>query len=220
MLEINLEEARRQMVDQQVRGDRVLDPDVLGVMAELPRHEFAPERYRNLAYADSKIPIGHAEVMLAPGIHGRLLQAVAVEKGERVLEVGTGSGYLTACLAALGGRVRSVDVHEDFVEGARKRLRDNGFGGVELACEDAHELRARDASWDVIVVTGSLPERERSFPRRLARGGRLIWIIGAEPAMRVELVTRLGAEEWRREGQFETVVKALQGTVRRRSFEF
>ncbi|MDN5864474.1 MAG: protein-L-isoaspartate O-methyltransferase [Gammaproteobacteria bacterium] len=220
MLEINLEEARRQMVDQQVHGFQVLDPDVIRVMETVPRHDYAPERYRNLVYADSTIPIGHGEVMLAPGMHGRFLQAIELKEGERVLEIGTGSGYLTACLAALGGRVRSVDIHEDFIREAGARLEKGGFGGVELACEDAHVLEDGDTTWDVIVVTGSLPLREESFPRRLAGGGRLLWIVGEPPAMLVELVTRVGEEEWQQEGQFETVVPALRGTERPRRFEF
>ncbi|MGH8271792.1 MAG: protein-L-isoaspartate O-methyltransferase family protein [Gammaproteobacteria bacterium] len=220
MLEINLEAARRQMVDQQVRGWSVLDPEVVRVMAELPRHLYTPERYRNLAYADSPIPIGRGETMLQPSVHGRILQAVQVQAGERVLEVGTGTGYLAACLAALGGRVRSVDIHEDFVHAARETLAAEGFDGVELACEDTHTLGSDGPDWDVIVVTGSLPVRDPGFTQRLAPNGRLLWIIGEEPAMRVELVTRVGADEWRHEGQFETVVPALAGAAVPRRFQF
>lgn len=220
MLEVNLEVARRQMVEQQVRGWSVLDPDVIRVMAKLPRERYTPERYRNLAYADSTIPIGRGEIMLQPSVHGRILQAVQVQEGERVLEVGTGTGYLAACLAALGGRVRSVDVHEDFVRAARETLAAENFGQVEVAQEDAHALAPEGPEWDVIVVTGSLPVPEPSFPRRLAQNGRLLWIIGEEPAMRVELVTRVDKEEWRYEGQFETVVPALAGAVPPRRFEF
>ncbi len=220
MLEINLEVARRQMVDQQVRGWSVLDPEVVRVMAELPRERYTPTRYRNLAYADSAIPIDHGEIMLQPSVHGRILQAVQLQAGERVLEVGTGTGYLTACLAALGGRVRSVDIHEDFVQAARETLTAEGFGSVELACEDAHTLVPDGPDWDVIVVTGSLPVREPGFTQRLALNGRLLWIIGEAPAMRVELVTRVGADDCRHEGQFETVVPALAGASVPRRFRF
>lgn len=220
MLEVNLEEARRQMVEQQVRSWSVLDPEVIRVMAELPRDRYTPARYRNLAYADSTIPIGHGEIMLQPSVHGRMLQAVQVKEGERVLEIGTGTGYLTACLAALGGHVRSVDIHEDFVQGTRELLAAEGFGRVEVAREDAHLLPSDGPEWDVIVVTGSLPVREPSFTQSLAPNGRLLWIIGEAPAMRVELVTRVGADEWRREGQFETVVPALAGAAAPRRFQF
>ncbi|MGH8161937.1 MAG: protein-L-isoaspartate O-methyltransferase family protein, partial [Gammaproteobacteria bacterium] len=140
MLEMNMEAARRQMVDQQVRGWGVIDTEVVEVMSKLARERYVPERYRNLAYADSPIPIGHGEVMLMPSVHGRILQAVQIEAGERVLEIGTGTGYLTACLAALGGRVRSVDIHDDFVAAAGPRLAEDDLGRVDLACADAHTL--------------------------------------------------------------------------------
>jgi protein-L-isoaspartate(D-aspartate) O-methyltransferase len=220
VLAMNLEVARRQMVDQQVRGVAVIDTEVVAVMSELARERYVPERYCNLAYADSPIPIGHGEVMLLPSVHGRILQAVQLKPGERILEIGIGTGYLTACLAALGGRVRSVDIHEDFVSAAGERLAADGFGHVELACADAHTLEAEGPEWDVIVVTGSLPVRDPSFPRRLAEGGRLLWIVGERPAMRVEMLTRTGAEEWRTSGLFETVVPALVGAAPPHKFTF
>jgi protein-L-isoaspartate(D-aspartate) O-methyltransferase len=220
MLDVNLEVARHQMVDQQVRGRGVLDPEVDRVMRALPRHRYVTEAYRHVAYADSPLPIGQGEVMLQPSVHGLMLQAIEVRAGESVLEVGTGSGYLTACLAALGGRVRSVDIHEEFIREAQKRLAEDGFDDIELVCEDSHTLASDGPPWDVIVVTGSLPVRDASFERALAIGGRLIWIIGEAPAMRVELVTRLEDEEWRRAGQFEVSVPALRGAPPARRFEF
>lgn len=219
MLETNFEQARIQMVGQQIRGWDVLDPDVVDVMGRLPREKFVPERYRNLAYADSEIPIEHGQIMLRPSIHGRLLQAVQVARGERVLEIGTGSGYLTACLAALGGEVRSLEYHAALVAGARTTLGEQGFRGVEVIHEDAHTLDVRGMEYDVIVVTGSLPDTDRSFMRRLAPGGRLIWFLGQAPAMRAELVTRVEAKEWRRENLFETVVPPLIGTAPLEHFE-
>ncbi|MGH8126924.1 MAG: protein-L-isoaspartate O-methyltransferase family protein [Gammaproteobacteria bacterium] len=212
MLETNFEQARIQMVGQQIRGWGVLDPDVVQVMGRLPREKFVPARYRNLAYADSEIPIAHGQIMLRPSVHGRLLQAVQVAHGERVLEIGTGSGYLTACLAALGGDVRSLEYHEELTRDARATLAGEGFDGVEVVCEDTRTLDADGPEYDVIVVTGSLPDADRNFMRRLAVGGRLFWFLGQAPAMRAELVTRVEADEWRREGQFETVVPALIGT--------
>lgn len=220
MLDVNLEAARRQMVDQQVRGRGVLDPDVVRVMRALPRHHYVPDAYRHVAYADSPLPIGRGEIMLQPSVHGLMLQAIEVQSGERVLEVGAGSGYLAACLAALGAQVRSVDIHEDFIAGAKERLAKDDFGHVEFACEDAHTLPADGPEWDVIVVTGSLPARDESFPRSLAVGGRLIWIVGEAPAMRVEVVTRMEAEEWHSQGQFELSVPALKGARTPRRFDF
>lgn len=220
MLEINFEEARKQMVGQQIRGWDVLDPDVVDVMSRLPREHFVPEQYRNLAYADSEIPIGHGQIMLRPSVQGRVLQAAQVQHGERVLEIGTGSGYLSACLAALGGEVRSLEYHEDLANGAKKSLNATGNEGVVVVREDAHTLDADGAEYDVIIVTGSLPEADGSFMRRLALNGRLVWFLGQAPAMRAEIVTRVEDEEWRREGLFETVVPPLIGTEPVRRFEF
>ncbi len=220
MLETNLELARIQMVGQQVRGWNVLDPDILQVMNRLPREKFVPIRYRNLAYADSEIPIEHGQIMLRPSVQGRLLQAVQVADGERVLEIGTGSGYLTACLAALGGRVRSLEYHEELARSARATLAGEGFDAVDVVREDAHTLDPEGPEYDVIVVTGSLPDTDCSFMRRLAVGGRLGWFIGQAPVMRAELVTRVAADEWRHESLFETVVPALIGTAPREQFEF
>ncbi|MGA7966714.1 MAG: protein-L-isoaspartate O-methyltransferase [Gammaproteobacteria bacterium] len=219
MLETNFEQARIQMVGQQIRGWDVLDPDVVRVMGELPREKFVPPRYRNLAYADSEISIEHGQIMLRPSVHGRLLQAVQVARGERVLEIGTGSGYLTACLAALGGDVRSLEYHEALTEGARRTLAEEGFDAVEVVLEDAHTLDAAGPEYDVIAVTGSLPDTNPSFMRRLAVGGRLFWFLGQAPAMRAELVTRVEKDEWRRESLFETVVPALIGTKPLQRFE-
>lgn len=220
MLEINLELARIQMVGQQIRSWNVLDPDVIQVMGRLPREKFVPVRYRNLAYADSEIPLEHGQLMLRPSVQGRLLQAVQIASGERVLEIGTGSGYLTACLAALGGCVRSLEYHEELARGARATLTGEGFEQVNVVCEDAHTLDPEGPEYDIILVTGSLPDTDRSFMRRLAAGGRLIWFIGEAPVMRAELVTRVEADEWRHESLFETVVPALIGTTPREQFEF
>lgn len=220
MLEMNFEEARKQMVGQQIRGWDVLDPDVIDVMTRLPREHFVPEQYRNLAYADSEIPIGHNQIMLRPSVQGRILQAAQVQRGERVLEIGTGTGYLSACLAALGGEVRSLEYHEDLANAAQKSLGAIGAENIDVVREDAHTLEANGASYDVIVVTGSLPAADRSFMQRLARGGRLVWFLGQAPAMRAELVTCVEDDEWRREGLFETVMPPLIGTTPVRRFEF
>lgn len=220
MLEMNYELARDQMVNRQVREWDVLNRKVCEVMGRLARERFTPERYRTLAYADTEVPIGHGEIMLRPSVQARMLQAAEIRAGDRVLEVGTGTGYLTACLTALGGTVRSVDIHEDLVEAARHGLAEEACGEAEFGVEDAHRLRDEGPAYEAILVTGSLPSRDPSFARRLVVGGRLVWIIGAAPAMRVELLTRAGEEDWRTEGLFETVVPVLKGAERPRRFEF
>lgn len=219
MLETNFEQARIQMVGQQIRGWDVLDPEVVRVMGELPREKFVPSRYRNLAYADSEIPIEQGQIMLRPSVHGRMLQAVQVARGERVLEIGTGSGYLTACLVALGGDVRSLEYHDELARGALATLAGAGFDNVEVVREDAHTLDVDGPEYDVIVVTGSLPDTDSGFMHRLAVGGRLFWFLGQAPAMRAELVTRVEKDEWRRENLFETVTPALIGTKPLQRFE-
>lgn len=220
MLEVNFERARAQMVSQQIRGWGVLDPDVIAVMGRLARERFVPERYRNLAYADSQIPIGQGEVMLQPSVQGRLLQAVEIAHGERALEVGTGTGYLAACLAELGAKVYSVEYHAELAKTAGETLAAYGISGVTVAQEDAHTMEESGTRYDVILVTGSLPETDRSFMHRLSVGGRLGWILGQAPAMHAELVTRVDTEEWRRESLFETVVPPLIGAVAKEAFEF
>ncbi|HEX5313488.1 MAG TPA: protein-L-isoaspartate O-methyltransferase [Gammaproteobacteria bacterium] len=220
VLDVNFKAARRQMVDQQIRAWGVLDPRVVAVMGNIARERFAPERYRYVAYADSNIPIGHGEVMLVPKVQGRLLQALELEEGHRVLEIGTGTGYLTACLLALGAAVRSVDIHEDFVRTATQRLEAEGFPDAEILQEDALRLAATAPEYDAILVTGSLPVADPRFPRLLAVGGRLVWILGQEPAMRAEVLVRLGDDEWRSHGLFETVAPALQGAAVPRRFDF
>ncbi|HEX5313663.1 MAG TPA: protein-L-isoaspartate O-methyltransferase [Gammaproteobacteria bacterium] len=220
VLDVNFKATRRQMVDQQIRAWGVLDPRVVAVMGSMARERFVPERYRYVAYADSDIPIGHGEVMLVPKVQGRLLQALELEEGQRVLEIGTGTGYLTACLLALGAAVSSVDIHEDFVRSAAQNLEAEGFRGADIQQEDAHTLAAAGPQYDAILVTGSLPVADPSFPRRLAVGGRLVWILGQEPAMRAEVLFRLGDDEWRSRGLFETVAPALKGTAAPRRFDF
>lgn len=220
MLEINYETARLKMVNNQIRGWGVLDPAVCVAMQQLPRERFTPERYRNLAYADSEIPIGHGQVMLRPSVQARMLQALQVRTGDSVLDVGTGTGYLAACLAALGGRVRSVDIYDDFVSSARAALEAQGCEDIDLAVEDAHTLAKDGPEYDVILVTGSLPLADPAFGRRLAPGGRLAWIVGEAPVMRAEVVSRVGVDEWRTEGLFETAAVPLVGVKRPSRFEF
>lgn len=220
MLEFNYAAARRQMIEQQVRTWEVLDPAVVAVMGRIPRERYAPDRYRNLAYADSAIPLGHGEIMLAPKLQGRLLQALAVHPGDQALEIGTGTGYLAACLAALGAQVRSIEIREDFVAIAREHLAAARLASIELVQEDGHTLPTEGPRYDVILVTGSLPVADTTFPHRLALSGRLVWIVGEAPTMRVERVIRVDTNEWRTEALLETVVPPLIGVEPPRHFEF
>ena len=137
---MDVDYARQQMIDQQVRAWTVLDEDVLDVLGSVPRERFVPQAYRSLAFADVEVPLGHGQAMMTPTVEGRVLQALELEGDEDILEIGTGSGFLTACLAALGGRVTSVDIHEDFVQQAMRRLDDLRIDNVELMSMDATRM--------------------------------------------------------------------------------
>jgi protein-L-isoaspartate(D-aspartate) O-methyltransferase len=218
---MQIDAAREQMVHQQVRAWDVLDPRVLAVLGTVPRERFVPLAYSGLAFADAAIPLGHGEHMLAPKIVGRILQAVAPEPGERALEVGTGSGYLTACLAAMCGTVRSIERQADLAARARANLSAAGVGNAEVVDADAFaEGALGGGTYDIVVLTGSLPVDDRRFQESLALGGRLFVIVGDPPAMDARLVTRVSADQWSSESLFETVVAPLRGAPRRETFRF
>jgi len=202
------EAARRQMIEQQVRAWDVLDAHVLETLAAVPRENFVPEAYRGVAFADAPIPIGHGQSMLPPALEGRILQALAPVRGERALEIGTGSGYFAACLAHLTGSVDSIEIHADLAARAARALGELGLARVTLETGDA---LARDfaAGYELVAVTGSLPLPAQGFERALAVGGRLFAVIGTGPAMEARLVTRTGEDSWLSEALFETCVEPL-----------
>ncbi|HEU4664021.1 MAG TPA: protein-L-isoaspartate O-methyltransferase [Dokdonella sp.] len=204
------EQARQNMVENQVRTWEVLDTRVLDVLRDVRREDFVPARHRNLAFADLALPIGHDEVMLKPVIEGRMLQALALQPGETVLEVGTGTGFLTACLARLAGSVTSVEQHADLAEGARARLAAAQVRNAKVVTADA--LRDFDASeaFDAVVLGGatwSLPECVRGWVKP---GGRLLAIVGESPAQQVTLYQRALDSRWSGESLFETDVPYLR----------
>lgn len=220
-LEMLTEAAREQMIHQQVRAWDVLDERVLEVLGKVPRERFVPEGYRELAFADAAIPLPHGEKMLAPKIVGRILQALQVEADESVLEIGTGSGFLTACFALQAGAVRSLEIHADLAGAARTRLAALGLGQAEVAAADAFAAGVPGGgSYDAIALTGSLPLYDRRFEQRLAIGGRLFVVVGEPPVMEARLVRRSGENEWTTESLFETVLPPLHGAPRRESFTF
>lgn len=209
---MQFEVAREQMITQQVRAWEVLDERALDTLRRLPREQFVPDAYRDAAFADASIPLGHGERMLPPKLVGRILQALDLTDRDSVLEVGTGSGYLTAAMALQCARVRSIDRHEDFVVAARARLATLGLGAVEVAGADAFAAGALGAgSWDAVVLTGSLPTYDPRFEQRLAVGGRLFVVLGRAPVMQATLVRRISASEWARQVLFETVIDPLVG---------
>jgi protein-L-isoaspartate(D-aspartate) O-methyltransferase len=208
---MNIEQARFNMVEQQIRTWDVLDQQVLDLMAEVPREDFVPAAYRNLAFADTCIPLGHGQSMMAPRVEARMLQALQVERDHRILEVGTGSGFVTALLARLGGHVTSVEIVDSLSSSAQAKLDAHGIENVDLYTGDASHGWERAAPYDIIAVTGSLPMPEDSFQNSLAVGGRLFVVVGREPAMRALLITRSSESQWASECLFETVLPPLAG---------
>jgi len=197
------------MIEQQVRPWDVLDQRVLDVMGNTPREDFVPDKYRSLAFADINVPLGHDQVMMAPKVEGRLLQALAIKPEDSVLEVGTGSGYLTACLAQLGKHVTSIELFPEFSETAGAALTEHDIRNVTLQQGDAANGIDTDTRYDVIAVTASVPVNREQFHASLAIGGRLFLILGRPPVMEAVLVTRVAEADWTRESLFETALPPL-----------
>lgn len=218
-MSMNVEDARTQMVNQQVRAWDVLDPAVLSVLARVPREQFVPPRFRNLAFADTAIPLGGGQSMMTPQVEGKLLQALAIRGMDRVLEVGTGSGFLTACLARLGNRVTSLEILPELADTARRNLRGVATWNAEVRTEDVFQYRPAEP-WDVIAVTGSVPQPDDRFRHWLAEGGRLFIVVGEDPLMQARLVTREGPEQWTTTTLFETSLPALINATPPSKFRF
>jgi protein-L-isoaspartate(D-aspartate) O-methyltransferase len=218
-MSMNVELARTQMVNQQVRAWDVLDPVVLSVLTRVPREQFVPPRFRNLAFADTGIPLGAGQVMMTPQVEGRLLQALAIRGTDRVLEVGTGSGFLTACLARLGSRVTSLEILPELADAARRNLQGVATWNAEVRTGDVFQYRPGE-SYDVIAVTGSVPRPDERFQGWLADGGRLFIVVGEDPLMQARLVTRQGPEQWTTTTLFETSVPALLNAPPPSKFRF
>ena len=216
-------QARFNMVEQQIRPWEIFDPKVLSLLEELPRERFVPPAYQHLAYADIEIPLAHGQCMMYPRMEAKILQALELKPDDRVLEVGTGSGFLTACLARLAGQVVSIDLHEDFSEAASARLQDLGIRNVSLRNGDAlaSPLEA-DGPFDAIAVTGSLPSSQQAdiFRQQLKPGGRLFVIVGTSPIMRALLITRTPEGGFREENILETDLAPLENAELPPAFEF
>ena len=216
---MNIELAREQMLGQQVRAWEVLDERVITAMRGVPREAFVPADWRELAFADTPVPLGHGEEMMTPMVEGRLLQSLALGAHDRVLEIGTGSGYLTACLARLAGQVTSIDIHDDFVVAAGARLASCGVANARVQTADVFSFRPAE-TFDAIAVTGSLPQFDQRIASWLNPGGRLFCVVGQAPAMQARLVTREGTGEAVTETLFETVVAPLVNSPRPSRFRF
>ena len=219
MTEMNFEEARFNMIEQQIRPWEVIDQRVLDLLSEVPREDFVPPQYRNLALVDMFLPIGHEQSMMSPKLEARILQALEIQPFETVLEVGTGSGYMTALLAKLAKQVYSIEIIPEFIKSAQARLSEHGINNVTLEEGDAAQGWPQDAPYDVIVITGALPFLPEAFKQSMNIGGRLIAFIGDSPALEVVLITRIGEQAWTEESLFETDLPPLQNAVQPDRFE-
>ncbi len=217
---MDLAQARFNMIEQQIRTWAVLDQRVLDTLALNPREDYAPKKYRDLAFADLEIPIGHHQAMMTPKFEARLLQALNVQQDDKALEIGTGSGYLTACLASLADHVLSVDIYGDFTTQAGYKLAAHDKENVSLRSGDAAHGWEMETGFDAIAVTGSLPIPHNHFHQQLNIGGRLFLITGTSPVMDAQLVTRIGEHEWSTESLFETDLPALENADQPKQFVF
>ena len=217
---MNLEQTRFNMVEQQIRPWDVLDPEVIKLLFELRREEFVPAAYRSLAFVDMEIPLGHGEVMLAPKMEARILQELQVRKTDRILEVGSGSGYLTSLLAKKGGHVYSIEVSPELKMIAEQNLQVHGITNVTLEVGDASHGWPEHGPYDVIVLTGSTPVLPDEFQKSLVVGGRLFVVEGEAPVMNAVLITCVKEGTYSKVGHFETCIPALRNAQQIKQFVF
>lgn len=217
---MDMERARFNMVEQQVRPWDVLDQRVLDLLGSVPREAFVPDTYRELAFADLELPIGHDQVMLPPRTQARALQSLDVRAADRVLELGTGSGYLTALLARLAHHVYSVEILPELAELASRNLTAIGVTNATVETGDAAAGWPRHAPYDVILVGGAMASVPDSLREQLRTGGRMFVVAGDEPVMEARLITRVGENQWTDEALFETRIPPLANVPEPSRFVF
>ncbi len=216
----DFEQARVTMIESQVRTWEVLDQSVLDLLLVVRREEFVPEKHRALAFADMEIPLGHGEAMLSPKLEARMVQELGILKTDKVLEVGTGSGYVTALCAKLGGQVVSVERIAEFSQSAARKLAGHGIQNVQLVVGEAPEGWPSAGPYDVILLTGSLPFMPDTLQNQLRPGGRLLAVVGEPPVMTAMLVTRISDHAFNSVGLFETGIPPLRNIRQPERFVF
>ncbi len=215
---MDIEQARFNMIEQQIRPWEVVDKRVLDMIAKTPRECFVPDDYKHLAFSDINVPIGHDQVMMTPKVEARMLQALDIQSDDHILEIGTGSGYVTALLAQLGGHVTTEEIFSDLSEQAENRLRLMEIDNVEFIVGDSLKSRPFYNRYDVIAVTGSLPQMDSLFKEQLEFDGRLFIIVGEAPIMEAWLITRLSEYEWEKKSLFDTSIPPLIGAEPKHRF--
>lgn len=219
-MSMNFDQARFNMVEQQIRPWEVLDAKVLELLETTHREDFVPVRYRKMAFSDVAIPLDHDQKMMKPVVEGRLLQALELKPDETVLEIGTGSGFVTACLAKMAKHVVSVDIYEQFTKDTAAKLKEKNLDNVELETGDVMTGWQPEQAHDLLVVTGSVESVPDHFRGWVNPGGRMFVVCGESPAMEAKLLTKLNATEWREESLFETDLARLVNAEKAPEFEF
>jgi protein-L-isoaspartate(D-aspartate) O-methyltransferase len=223
---LSLDRARFNMIEQQVRPWEVLDPAVLELLDRVRRDQFVPEAHKALAYVDMELPLGSGvdQVMLAPRLQARMVQDLSLKPTDKVLEIGTGSGYTTALLASLAQRVVSLEIDASIARAARQNLQAAGITNADVRVADAaangFAACAAEGPWDAILLAGSVAEPPAALLALLTNGGRLITIVGHEPVMRATLVTRVDASSYRTEQPWDTVAPRLRNFPEPSRFAF
>ncbi len=217
---MNIEQARFNMIEQQIRPWEVLDQAVLSLLALVKREDFVPPAHRALAFVDTEVPLPEGQVMLAPKVEARLLQALNVARHERVLEVGAGSGHMAALLAHRAQHVIGLEIRPALAAMASANLRHAGIANASIREADGSQGLSAEAPFDVIVLSGSVAEVPQALLDQLKPGGRLVAIVGQEPVMRALLITCIGAAQFKRVELFDTVAPRLQGFAEAPTFRF
>jgi protein-L-isoaspartate(D-aspartate) O-methyltransferase len=217
---MNIEQARFNMIEQQIRPWDVLDQDVLNLLSIVKRENFVPAAYRNIAFADLEIPLPDGQNMLFPRVEARVLQELAIKKHEVVLEIGAGSGYMAALLAARGRSVTTVEISPELAKLAEQNLAANGVSNVQVVVGDGAHGWKDGAPYDVICVSGGLPVLPQDFLDQLKIGGRLAVFVGSAPVMKAQIITRVDEKQFRVADIFETLIPPLKNAVHPSRFKF
>jgi protein-L-isoaspartate(D-aspartate) O-methyltransferase len=217
---MNIEQARFNMIEQQIRPWDVVDAEVLHLLSVIKREDFIPLAHKALAFVDMEIPLGHGQCMLAPRVEARMLQDAAVHKHEKVLEIGAGSGFMTALLAHRAQRVISLEIIPELAQMARSNLQKAGIHNAEVREFDGAVGACAEGPFDVIMLSGSVAEVPQSLLAQLKVGGRLVTIVGDEPVMRATIVTRTGEAEFKTSQPWDTVAPRLVNFPAPSTFKF
>ena len=217
---MDIEQARFNMIEQQIRPWQVLDTDILDLFTSVPREAFVEDQNAALAFADLELPIGHSQVMMSPKVEARMLQSLNVSSKDNILEIGTGSGFITACLAKMGKHVTTYEYYEDLSSQAQQRLQSQQVNNVDCLIGDIFSHIDSLGKFDVIAITGSVPESVNMFTKHLNLEGRLFCVVGDHPVMTAKLISCVAENSYREQDLFETELPALLFTNKAQDFSF